>query len=424
MAKPKCLLVLLTLQVGLIAVGCGEQPLPTTGNAQMDPKWTNGQFAVDLYQRLRMREGDLIVCPHSVSMTLAMLHAGAKAETRAQIERALAFAAPPAELRDSLSRLSAKLAEAGRQEGCQLYVANALWKQKAEPFRPEFVAVIEGDYGARVSELDFKGACDKARHVINDWTSRATRGKIDDLMGSGSVSELTRLVLTNAVFLKARWVSPFDASVTRDAPFWTSRTQSVSVPMMSQLGKFGYAESDSFQVLELPYSGNALSAVVLLPRDKEGLPTLEEHLTWDLLSQWISQVSRQQVFVVLPKFTIASQFDLQDALRAMGVEDVFSPAHADLSGVSAERELYVSASVHKALVRVDEEGTEAAAATAMVGSLGEGSKGPPIFLADHPFIFVVRYVPTGDIMFIGRLVVPLGDLPNGVMPRRPGSPDG
>jgi serpin B len=179
--------------------------------------------------------------------------------------------------------------------------------------------------------------------------------------------------------------------------------------MMSQLGKFGYAESDSLQVLELPYSGNALSAVVLLPRDKEGLPTLEEHLTWDLLSRWISQVSRQQVFVVLPKFNMASEFDLQDALRGMGVEDVFSPAHADLSGVSAERELYVSASVHKAVVRVDEEGTEAAAATAMVGSLGEGSEGPPIFLADHPFIFVVRYVPTGDIMFIGRLVMPLSD---------------
>ena len=233
--------------------------------------------------------------------------------------------------------------------------------------------------------------------------------KIRDLIPPGVLDALTRLVLTNAIYFKGDWLHPFKESATSGAPFWISSDRSIPAPMMQQTESFRYGESDLCQVLELPYAGDALSMFVLLPRERDGLRGLEEALTHEALVERTTALARRQVAVTLPKFKLTCQFSLAEVLRKMGMVDAFSVEAADFSGMTGRKDLYVSAVIHKAFVDVHEEGTEAAAATAVVMSLTAMPQRPVTFRADHPFLLLIQHKPSGSILFMGRVADPVGD---------------
>ena len=365
-------------------------------------------FAVDLYAQLKGEEGNLFFSPYSLSTALAMTYAGAAGNTAAEMAQVLHFMLPQERLHPACARLIKGIEGAGEAEGCELSIANGLWGEQSYEFLKGFLQLVETNYGAPLHEVDFIGATEAARKRINDWVAERTRDRIKDLIPVGILDPLTRLVLTNAIYFKGDWQHPFKESRTSDTPFWVMPERSVSVPMMRQTESFGYRESDLCQVLELPYAGDALSMFVLLPRERGGLASLEEALTPDVLVQWTKTLRKRDVAVELPKFSLTCQFGLVDVLRAMGMVDAFSDTAADFSRMDGRKELYISAVIHKAFVDVNEEGTEAAAATAVVMTL-RGMPDPPVaFRADHPFLLLIIHKPTGSILFMGRITDPAG----------------
>jgi serpin B len=300
----------------------------------------------------------------------------------------------------------------------QLVVANALWGQKGYAFKPDFTKLLETSYGAGLNNVDF-GQPKEAAKTINDWAAKQTKDKIKDLIPDGAFNDLTRLVLTNAIYFKSNWADKFPKAATKDAPFKLSADKSVDVPMMHQRHHFGYMENDQFQMLELPYIENKLSMFVLLPKledmlarevgkdDLKELKDLEKKLTAENLYKWLNDKKSEMVDVTLPKFKFSSQFSLGAALKALGMTDAFDASNADFSGMTDKEKLFISAVIHKAFVAVDEEGTEAAAATAvmMVGSAMRVEE-PKAFNANHPFVFIIRHNLTGEILFMGRLANP------------------
>jgi serpin B len=297
---------------------------------------------------------------------------------------------------------------ADKTAGFQLRIANRLWGQQGFQFLPAFLDVIRTNFGADLGVVDFKQA-EAARKTINAWIAQQTDDKIQDLIAAGVLDEQTRLVLTNAIYFKARWTHEFGKTNTADAPFHTSASQQKGVPTMHQTHRLRYAAADDIQVLELPYSqSGSLSMVVLLPGKIDGLADLEKRLSADNLQKWSQDLKPRPVKVSLPKFKLASQFGLSDTLAAMGMTLAFS-AQADFSKMSSEQRLAISAVIHKAFVDVNEEGTEAAAATAVAMramALAPMLEEPVEFRADHPFVFFIRDNRTQSILFLGRLVKP------------------
>jgi len=366
-------------------------------------------FALDLYRRLRAEEGNLFFSPYSLSTALAMTYAGAAGNTAAEMANVLHFTLPQERVHPAFARLIEDVERAGDAEGCELSVANALWGQQGFDFLPAFLQSVQTNYGAPLHQVNF-AATDAARTRINDWVAERTRDKIKNLIRLRVLNASTRLVLTNAIYVKGDWVHPFEASATADALFWVSADRSVSAPMMQQTKSFRYGESDLCQVLELPYAGDALSMLVLLPRERADLPALEEALTHAALAQWTSGLASREVAVTLPKFKLTCQFTLGKVLQEMGMGDAFGPA-ADFSGMTGRRDLYISAVIHKAFVDVNEEGTEAAAATAVVMRLTGLPQPPVVFRADHPFLLLIRHKPSGSILFMGRVADPVAQQP-------------
>jgi serpin B len=367
----------------------------------------NNAFAADLYGMLRGAEGNLFLSPYSISTALAMTWAGARGNTAAQMAQTLHLDLPADRLHPAFAALMADVNKANGK-GCQLSVANALWGQKGYGFLGAFLQLVKEHYAAELTEVDFAGATEVARKQINDWVAKQTNDKIRDLIQPGVLTALTRLVLTNAVYFKGDWTHRFDKAATANAPFWLAPDKSVEVPMMNQSGDFWYRETDQCQVLGLPYAGSPLSMFVLLPRAKDGLPQLEAALTEQTLSEWLTLGRPRKAEVALPRFKLTSQFELVPTLKKLGMTDAFSVPPADFSGMNGKLDLVISAVIHKAYVDVNEEGTEAAAATAAVVAMtGLPPAGEPVvFRADHPFVFLIRHNPTRSILFIGRLVDP------------------
>ncbi len=294
----------------------------------------------------------------------------------------------------------------GEKRAYQLRVANRLWGQKGYPIQPEFLALTRQQYGAEMLLLDFAQS-KAASQEINHWVEQQTNGKIKDLIPPGSLGAMTRLVLTNAVYFKGEWVQPFDKKNTKEEDFAFSAEGKVKVPLMHQQKKLGYAEEETFQVLELPYAGRELSMVVLLPKEVDGLPELEKAVTTDKLAALMLKLRVREVNAYLPKFKLETSFGLNSTLQAMGMKRAFS-READFSGISSTEALYISAVLHKAYVDVNEEGTEAAAATGVVmKAMAVRRPQPiPVFRADHPFLFLIRDTKAGSILFMGRLTKP------------------
>lgn len=365
-------------------------------------------FGSRLYSKLRGRDGNLFFSPASISWALGMTHAGAREATARQMARLLGLRLPAARLHQAHQRLLAALRSKGKS-GVELAVANALWGQRGHPFLPGYRELIKASYGGQLEQVDFKKDPVGARATINSWVSKKTRGKIDGLLPEGNLDPLTRLVLANAVYFKGIWTFTFPKKDTRDEPFRLGAGRRVTVPLMRLTGSFRYQGNRAFQVLELPYRGGELGMVILLPRKVGRFATVERYLQPAPLRRLLRGLPRRKVRVQLPRFSISQPLELTSLLKGLGMRDAFTSGRADLSGMDSTRELYLSATLHRAWVEVNEEGTEAAAATAVIHAAeGESEHDPPLFRADRPFLFLIRHRPTGAVLFVGRLSNPGG----------------
>jgi serine protease inhibitor len=370
----------------------------------------SNHFAFDLYARLRADHGNLFFSPTSISTALAMTLAGASGETAAQMAKSLHLELPKDQVDAAMRELLASWKSSDKKQGFQLSVANRLWAQTGQPFLPAYLTVTRTDYGAELARLDFAKDAEQSRQTINQWVEDQTAGKIKDLILSAAQLSGARLVLTNAVHFKGDWTDPFKKNLTKDEDFHVSLEQTVKAPLMHTRHHFRYAASDGLQVLELPYSDRSLSLVVLLPAKKDGLAELEARLTFENWQHWTQALASQDVIVFLPRFKTSTQFELNSMLQSVGITSAFNPQLADFSGMTGNRDFYISAVLHKAYVDVNEEGTEAAAATGIImratAVRRPRPEEPPVFRADHPFVFAIRDNRNGAVLFIGRLADP------------------
>jgi len=372
----------------------------------------NSAFAFKLYQALKGKGGNLFYSPYSISLALAMTYAGASDETAQQMAATLHFMLGQDKLHPAFNWLDAELAKRGEGaqgkdgKGFRLNIANDIWGQKGYEFLPAFLDVLAENYGAGLRILDFITDEEKSRRTINDWISYKTEGCIENLIPPGAIDSLTRLVLTNAIYFNAAWEYPFDKKMTANGPFYLLDGGQVTAPMMKQAESFGYTEGEGYQAVELPYDGGELSMVILLPASGN-FEAFEGGIQAQQVSDIISDLQSTRVTLTMPQFKFESQFSLKDTLTGMGMRDAFSPDDADFSGMTGNPELFISDVVHKAFVAVDEAGTEAAAATAVIVGTTSVPTEPPVEVTiDRPFIFLIRDIDTGAILFVGRVLNP------------------
>jgi serpin B len=341
-------------------VSTSEQALLVEGNSA---------FAFDLYQALKEEDGNLFYSPYSISLALAMTYAGARGDTAEQMADTFQFMLEQDRLHPAFNWLDAELASRGEGaegkdgEGFRLNIVNAIWGQKDYEFLSDFLDVLAENYGAGLRILDFVNETEQSRLAINKWVYDQTEECIEDLIPQGAISELTRLVLTNAIYFNAAWAYPFDEDMTADGQFYLLDGGQVTVPMVKQTESFGYTEGEGYKAIELPYDGGELSMVILLP-EGEQFEAFEETLNAQQVDAIISDLKPAEIALTMPQFEFESEFSLKDTLAEMGMPVAFSSA-ADFSGMTGRRELSISDVVHKAFVSVDEAGTEAAAATAV-----------------------------------------------------------
>ena len=370
----------------------------------------NNAFAFDLYQVLKQMGGNLFYSPYSISEALAMTYAGARGQTEKDMAEALNFTLSQDRLHPAFNSLDLQLKQRGK--GAQgtdgsdfrLDVANAIWGQKDYQFLAQYLDVLAQNYGAGLRIVDFINQMEKSRVTINQWVSDQTQGKIKDLVPPGAINDLTRLVLTNAIYFNAAWKYPFNDEVTSNGLFYLLDGSSVTASMMKQTESFKYAEGADYQAVELTYSGEELSMVILLPKAGE-FEVFENSLDAELVKTIIGQLEKKEVSLTMPKFEYESSFSLKQALSMLGMEVAFTP-DADFSGMDGNHDLLIQDVLHKAFVSVDEAGTEAAAATAVI----VGTTSIPVQQAqvtiDRPFLFLIRDITTGSIVFVGRVLNP------------------
>ena len=373
---------------------------------------TGNQFGYDLYDELRAEEGNLVVSPASVSTALSMAYAGAEGDTQSEMASVLHFDpdTPEEKIHADAADLLAALQFSDEEEGYGLTIANRLWVQNGFGLHVDFVDVTTNSYGAEVGLAEFVTAPETARGEINAWVEENTAGKIQDLFPSGSIDDMTRVVLANTVYFRDKWQSQFVVENTRQAPFFVTPEDSVDCQLMYQKHRFGYAQGDDYQLLEMPYGTDPnFAMLVVLPGEGVELSTLEEELSDETVAGWIDELSAQQVEVYLPRFRAESEFSLNDALIELGMPAAFDADAADFSGITQDAELYLSAAQHKTFIEVSEWGTEAAAATGLAFGVRSAPVGPPAeFRADRPFLFLIHDRESGAVLFLGRIVEPGG----------------
>jgi len=370
----------------------------------------NSALAFDLYQALKDEEGNLFYSPYSISQALAMTYAGARGETAQQMADTLHFILSPDALHPAFNSLDIELSQRGEgaegtdDEGFRLNIVNAIWGQDGYEFLSEFLDVLAENYGAGLRLLDFINTPEESRLTINNWVSDQTEGRIEDLIPQGLIDTLTRLVLTNAIYFNAAWQYPFNEDTTADGAFYLLDGGEVIVPMMSQTESFSYAEGDGYQAVELLYDGGELSMVILLTQAGH-FEAFEESLGAQQVDGIMGRLEPGQVALTIPKFEFESDFSLKETLATMGMPVAFS-RDANFSGMTGNHDLFIADVIHKAFVSVDEAGTEAAAATAVVMKLTAVPEEPVEVTIDRPFIFLIRDIETDTILFVGRIFNP------------------
>lgn len=365
----------------------------------------NNQFALDVYAELKQADGNVFLSPYSISTALAMTYEGANGQTAEEMAQVFYFPTDDDARRAAFAALHNALNEEDAEH--ELRVANALWAQKDYVFLETYTNTLQNFYAANASNLDFRGASEDARKTINTWVEAQTNDKIENLFPQGSLSASTRLVLTNAIYFKGDWLTQFDKNKTQNETFYLTSNTSASVPMMrltDGVARFKYAEVDGGQILEMPYKGEKLSMIVLLP-ERGNLAHFESVFSLENLNRWKGQMHLQKVDVFLPKFTFKTKYLLNGTLQKMGMPTAFSNA-ADFSGMDGTQNLAIQVVVHQAFVDVNEEGTEAAAATGVGVELTSVPLPPPVFRADRPFLFMIQDVAHGNILFLGRVADP------------------
>ena len=408
-------LILVNLMVGCAGTAKGavlqsDKPRLTSGatDAEMAELVAgNSVFTFDLYHMLRgERDGNLFYSPVSISLALAMTYAGARGETEGQMAATMHYTLPQERLHPAFNALDTALTSYGGdkdEDGFQLNIANAIWGQEGYKFLPTFLDTLAENYGAGLRTVDFINETEAARQTINDWVSDQTEEKIQDLIQKGMLDPLVRLVLTNAIYFNGKWVLPFEKNNTHDAPFTLLDGSTVSVPMMAQTTTFNYAEGNGYQAVELPYRDSDMSMLFVLP-EAGRFEEIEAAFSAESVTTITEDLTPQLVRLFVPKFSFESEFNLSETLIQMGMPAAFG--NADFSGMTGNRELFIDKVVHKAFVAVDEEGTEAAAATAVIMKLGASPESPILMRLDHPFLFLIRDNSSGTILFIGRVLNP------------------
>jgi serpin B len=328
--------------------------------------------------------------------------------------QALQFNLPAEQLHPAFNKLALELASRSQAEGIEpdqafrLNVANSLWGQDGFTFEQDFLDTLAKNYGAGMHLVDFENDAEAARQAINDWVSKSTEERIKDIIPKGAVDALTRLVLANAIYFKAAWLFPFDAGNTQTGAFQLTGGGSADVPMMFEEKMLGYTKGEDYLAVELPYAGDQLTMLVLLP-DMGTLASFESRLTADYVNGIIAAMNSAEVDLTFPKFRMEWSAELSKGLSALGMTDAFDPDRADFSGMDGARDLFITGILHKSFVSVDEAGTEAAAATAVIVGTTAMPANPPVEVkVDHPFIFLIRDNVTGAILFIGRVTDPSG----------------
>jgi serpin B len=404
--KSKSLIVALTMLLLVGAPGLLAQSATANGNNLSAVVDSNNQFAINLYAKINAKDTgkNIFVSPFSISTALAMTFEGSSNNTRKQMAAVLHLNLPDADRHAGYSALLAATS-AGPGKSYKLDVANALWGQKGYKFELPFLNVTGKFYGGALKPVDFAGNTEGARVEINTWVEDHTAKMIRDLIPKGAINPDTPLVLTNAIYFKGKWASPFKAAATKDAPFNVNDSVKVQVPMMSQTGRFRYVHENGVAAIELPYAGDDLSMIAILPDGD--MEKFSKSLSLDTIRQLCVDMYSEDVDIFLPRFKLEAGYGLGGMLSEMGMPDAFSEKLADFSGMTGRPDLYISKVLHKARIEVNEEGSEAAAATAVImAPKSVHLEMKQVFRADHPFLFMIVHNSTGAILFMGRLSNP------------------
>lgn len=398
--------VALPLLVTLLSLDAVAQDPPSDRAAVING---NTSFAIDLYRRQASRRGNIFFSPSSISTAMAMAGIGARAETAAEIEKTMRWPFGGKRLAEAWSSV---LDDVNRGAGTnELLTANAMWAARNVTFLEAYETTVQKEFRGKLERLDFAGATEQSRARINGWVSETTRQKIRDLIAAGMITAETKLVLTNAIYMNAKWASEFPKDATQEKGLFHTPNGEIRTPMMRMLGTFAFYKGDGVRVLELPYRGEGLSMIVVLPDARDGLSAVEQALTGKQLAAWEQSLQPTRVDVTFPRFSTEMTLDLGKTLAEMGIRRAFEADRADFSGMTGGRDLFISKVVHKARVDVTEAGTEAAAATAVmmrVTSARPGVAPPPPerFHADHPFFFYIRRNGSNSVLFAGRVEKP------------------
>jgi serpin B len=405
------LLILSALFLTALPPGRAEGEKPLKPNLDMNAVVQgNNAFAGDLYARLARKDGNLFFSPYSISTALAMTYAGAQGQTAEQMAHTLHYPVERARLDPAFANLIRALQGDGTPRKFQLNTANSLWGQSGYHFKPPFLDILRDDYAAGLREVDFHTAAEPARLAINRWVEQQTQDKIKDLIAPGLLGPATRLVLVNAIYFKGAWSEAFRKENTKPEDFHLADRTNVTVPMMHKVEGLSYFDEGSFQMVELPYQGGQQSTLIFLPKDASGLAEFEKKLTAQNMDAWRTKMQHYIVDLALPRFKMTAEFELSKTLASMGIPLAFDSSKADFSGMTQEEKLWIDAIVHKAFVDVNEAGTEAAAATAVMmkaAGIAQAMK-RATFKADHPFVFAIRENQTGSVLFMGRVAKPQG----------------
>lgn len=384
-------------------------PNPTATLEQLDTlAKANNTFALDLYKQLSTQSDNIFYSPYSIYMALLMTYAGAAGDTASQMESTMHVPYPEEQVHEVMNALNQQLKANSLiddKPAFTLNIVNQLWGQQDYPFLAEFLDKLSENYGAGLKTVDFIHQPEAARQLINLWVEAQTNEKIKDLIPQGAIDELTRLVITNAVYFKAAWMTPFDSQKTDTGSFTLLDGSQVDVPMMHSDATLRAYVSEDVQAVELPYQGGTYSMVVLMPT-AGSLETFEQSLTADSLQGILNNLERAMVTLSMPKFKFEAAFGLNDTLKTLGMTDAFDPYRADFSRMDGTTDLYISSVLHKAYVDVNEEGTEAAAATAVIISLESAVTQSYTITLDHPFLFLIRDNATNTLLFVGRMADP------------------
>ena len=413
--RPFMILVMIAVTVPAWTAAASVPPANLSDPAQVETGTLvagNNAFAFDLYQTLPA--DNLIFSPYSVSLALAMVYGGANGNTAQQMADTLHFSLPQDDLPAVFQALDSSLpreAESAEEneedeQPFRLSIANALWGQEGYPFIADYLTLLANYYGAGMQSVDFAAAPDDARQTINAWVSDQTQDRIQDLLQPGTVTGSTRLILTNAIYFKAAWLDPFDEAFTEDGPFTLLDGSRVTVPMMHKTSTYLYARGEGYQAVGLPYAGQQRMVMLILLPDAGQFEAFEAGLDAAQFQAIQEQVAWMDVLLTLPRFEYDADFSLAGTLAALGMPDAFDANVADFSGMTEQEDLAISDVIHKAFIKVDEAGTEAAAATAvaMVGTAAPMEV--PEVQVDRPFIYAIYDQDSGAILFLGRVLNP------------------